>query len=102
MEWEGGDWERLLAELTDGDLLYVYTPLCGTCALARRMLEIAEAMMPELRIRAANLNAMPGLAQRLRIESVPCLSLPDGESGERRSLYRFGSVVELTEAIRPS
>ncbi|RUS46830.1 thioredoxin family protein [Cohnella sp. AR92] len=100
-EWEDGSWKRELAELPEGSLLYVHTPLCGTCALARRMLGVIEAMMPELDIQAANLNVMPGLAEQLKIESVPCLSILD-KSGEWRNVYRFGSVVELSDTIRKS
>ncbi|MBB6638351.1 thioredoxin family protein [Cohnella thailandensis] len=101
-EWEGGAWEKELESLSGGSLLYIHTPLCGTCALARRMLGVVEAMMPDLPLHAANLNRMPGLAERLKVESVPCLSIKDKRTGEWSNLYRFGSVVELNEVIRRS
>lgn len=102
-EWEAGSWERELEGSSAPRVLFVHTPLCGTCALAKRMLGIVESMRPELEIVSANLNVMPGLAERFRIESVPCL-LVRGEDGVWTKTYRFGSVVELSErlaAVRP-
>jgi len=102
-EWEAGSRERELEGPSAPRVLFVHTPLCGTCALAKRMLGIVESMRPELEIVSANLNVMPGLAERFRIESVPCL-LVRGEDGAWTKTYRFGSVVELSErlaAVRP-
>ncbi|GIO11507.1 hypothetical protein J19TS2_10620 [Cohnella xylanilytica] len=97
-EWEAGSWERELEGRSAPRVLFVHTPLCGTCALAKRMLGIVETMRPELEIASANLNVMPGLAERFRIESVPCL-LVRGEDGAWTKTYRFGSVVELSERL---
>ncbi|MBB6669175.1 thioredoxin family protein [Cohnella nanjingensis] len=99
-EWEAGRWTAEL-DAHEGPLaLYVHTPLCGTCAVARRMLEVAEAATPGVEVRSANLNLMPGLAERFRIESVPCLltRLPDGTW---RKVYRFGSVMEVAGNLAP-
>ncbi|MBB6676193.1 thioredoxin family protein [Cohnella lubricantis] len=81
------------------DLILIHTPLCGTCAVARKMLAVVEAMMPELTIDAANLNFMPGLAEAFRIESVPCLLIRETD-GSWSKIYKFGSVVELAARIR--
>ncbi|MFC3801248.1 thioredoxin family protein [Cohnella sp. GCM10012308] len=93
-EWEARTWRREIEE-TDGALaLFVYTPLCGTCALARRMLEVAEASLTDVRIASANINLMPGLAETFQIESVPCLLMRRAD-GSWNKVYRFGSVVEV-------
>jgi thioredoxin-like negative regulator of GroEL len=72
----------------------VYTPLCGTCKLALRMLDIVEAADPTLAIERCNLNAAPELAQRWRIGSVPALvRVEDGETAD--ILYRLESVDRM-------
>lgn len=98
IEWEAGSWEKELAADGAASVLFVHTPLCGTCALARKMLAVVEAMRPELKIAAANLNWMPGLAQAFRIESVPCLLVREADGSWSRT-YRFGSVVELADRL---
>ena len=99
-EREASDWR---AELDKPDLepaLFVHTPLCGTCALAKRMIAVVEAARPGLRIASVNLNLAPELASLLLIESVPCLLLRD-RLGEWSKTYRFGSVVELDRLLAP-
>ncbi|MBB6730342.1 thioredoxin family protein [Cohnella zeiphila] len=99
-ELEAADWQ---AELNRPDLepaLFVHTPLCGTCALAKRMIAVVEAARPALRIASVDLNLAPALASLLRIESVPCLLLRD-DRGEWSKTYRFGSVVELDALLAP-
>lgn len=63
------------------------------------MLDVIEVMMPQLPIAAANLNAMPELAQIFRVESVPCLLVKRADGGVEKR-YRFGSVPELAEWLR--
>ncbi len=92
-EWEPAEWRR--AWTAAGPFaVFVHTPLCGTCKAARRMLEVAEAMLPQLKMASANLNLMPDMAQIFRIESVPCLLIKCPDGGVKK-IYRFGSVQEL-------
>lgn len=100
IEWDPRRWKEELAAVGGPFALYVHTPLCGTCAVARRMLEIACEVLPDLPLASANLNIIPKLAERLRIESVPCLVIWDRRGGYRK-VYRFGSVQELVELLRP-
>lgn len=72
----------------------LYTPLCGTCKLALRMLEIVKAADPSLPLYRCNLNLSPQLAERWRIESVPCLAYVRGGE-ETDKLYRMSSVGDL-------
>ncbi len=78
--------------------LFVHTPLCGTCKAARRMLEVAAAMLPDLPMAEANLNVMPDLAQAFRIESVPCLLIKRAD-GSVAKFYRFGSVQDVLDRL---
>jgi hypothetical protein len=94
-----GSWERELERAVPPFALFVHTPLCGTCRAARTMLEVVAAMMPAWTVVAANLNFMPGLAERWRIGSVPCLLALD-RSGAWHKWYRIGSVVDLAARFR--
>lgn len=98
LEWESDDWERAWTEEPGPFAVFVHTPLCGTCGLAKRMLAVVEQLRPNYPLYAANLNAMPGIAQAWRIESVPCL-LVKGKDGAWTKQYRFPSVTEIVERL---
>ncbi len=84
-------------------ILYFYTPLCGTCKLARQMLEVVLATLDdperqEQEVLACNLNQMPSVAKEWEITSVPCLTfLHDGKIVEK--LYSFQSVDNIYHKI---
>jgi thioredoxin-like negative regulator of GroEL len=79
-------------------LIYFYTPLCGTCQVASRMLHVIENMV-EVKMAKINLNFYPELAEKFQIESVPCLLVVrDGEILE--TIYAFNSVPFLYEKIK--
>lgn len=80
-------------------ILFLYTPFCGTCQLAERMLGIIEKMMPELDIGKADINYLPDLAEQFKIESVPCLLLFNDEDIQEK-IYAFRSVPYLFEKIK--
>lgn len=80
-------------------LLYLYTPMCGTCQLAKRMIQVVEELLPTLEIQSVNLNFYPNEAMELEIESVPCLLvIRDGEVKEK--IYAFQSVGFLYETLK--
>jgi thioredoxin 1 len=83
---------KLLTDKTlVNDVIYFYTPLCGTCKLAKRMLDIVETAIPELNIQSCNINTASEIAEKYSIESVPCLIVfKDGEIKEK--IYAFQSV----------
>jgi thioredoxin-like negative regulator of GroEL len=79
-------------------LIYFYTPLCGTCQVASRMLHVIENMV-NIKMAKMNLNFYPELAEKFQIESVPCLLVVrDGEILE--TIYAFNSVPFLYEKIK--
>lgn len=83
-------------------VVFVHTPLCGTCKAARRMLEVASHLLPaELVIAEANVNMLPELVSRYRISSVPALLVaPADRSTEPEIHYSMGSVERMLEYIR--
>ncbi|RDU36955.1 thioredoxin [Neobacillus piezotolerans] len=96
-EWTSAEASAFLQGAQTG-LLYFYTPLCGTCQVASRMLEVVAAMNPQVEIGKLNLNYAPEFAETFAIESVPCLIfIEEGRAVE--SIYAFRSVPYLLEKI---
>jgi thioredoxin-like negative regulator of GroEL len=95
-EWNKEDLESVFTKKLTG-IVYFYTPLCGTCQLASKMLRVAAEMIPS-EIGMINLNFYPDLAIKLEIESVPCLVLLK-EGRIRDKIYAFHSVPFLLEKI---
>lgn len=80
-------------------ILYLYTPLCGTCQLAKKMLTVVEAAIPSLHIFMKDLNYIPSYAEKWKVESVPCLLVL--EKGEvKMKKYAFHSIEHLYETLK--
>ncbi|CAM3474782.1 thioredoxin family protein [Cytobacillus oceanisediminis] len=80
-------------------LLYLYTPMCGTCQMAGKMLAVAAELVPDKEMGKADLNYLPEIAEQWGVESVPCLIIfKEGKIHEK--LYAFRSVPYLLEKIR--
>ena len=80
-------------------LIYLYTPMCGTCQLASKMLSIAGEVLFEYPKGKIDLNYQPEIAERWKIESVPCL-LIFNKGKLNRKIYAFHSVPDLIENIK--
>ncbi|ACV57407.1 thioredoxin family protein [Alicyclobacillus acidocaldarius] len=95
-----GDRPEALGTLPHEALVFVHTPLCGTCQLARRMLEVVDAAHTNrLPLYDLDANLAPEAMQSWKIESVPALLyVKNGEIAHVQ--YRFGDVVDLADAIR--
>ncbi len=90
--------ETFLEEKRTG-YLYFYTPMCGTCQVASKMLTVVKQLLPDLPSGKADLNFLPEMAGRFEIESVPCLIvLENGEVLEK--IYAFQSVPYLYEKLK--
>jgi thioredoxin-like negative regulator of GroEL len=96
-EWNRNDAATFLDQNESG-LLYFYTPLCGTCQVASRMLQIVEELV-EVKMGKMNLNFYPDLAKNFTIESVPCLLLFK-EGKVQETIYAFHSVPYLLDKIK--
>lgn len=79
--------------------LYFYTPMCGTCEVASKMLNIVEISFPSLQIGKMDINYVQELAFKYKIESVPCLIV--AKNGEiTNKVYAFESVTKLYELLQ--
>jgi len=88
-----------LIEKEDQFILYLYTPLCGTCQLAKKMLTIVEEAIPSISIYMKDLNYIPTYAEKWQIESVPCLLI--FQNGEiKLKKYAFHSLEHIYEVIQ--
>lgn len=81
--------------------LFVYTPMCGTCQLAKRMLTVAQEALPAVPVYQINLNGTPSVAERWQITSVPALLLfADGEPRERHfALHSAPFLYEVLQSL---
>ncbi|WP_445491842.1 thioredoxin family protein [Niallia sp. 03133] len=88
----------LIEEKENGFMLYLYTPLCGTCAIASKMLNVVQAMLKHQKFAKIDLNYAPQLAEKYEVESVPCL-LIFKERELKEKIYAFHSVPYLVDII---
>ncbi|KKB33156.1 thioredoxin family protein [Bacillus thermotolerans] len=78
--------------------VYAYTPMCGTCQLAGKMLDVVEKVVKQFEWVRLDLNYYEEFAMSQAIESVPCLLIfKDGELMEK--IYAFHSVPHIYEKL---
>ncbi len=96
IEWK----EKKLKQLNKGlYIMYLYTPMCGTCQVAKKMLSVVDELFPDLDIHSVNLNYYPEDAKELGIESVPCLLIFKDEQIMEK-VYAFQSVGYIYDLIK--
>jgi len=72
--------QNLMSDASGKVAVFFFTPLCGTCKLGERMLDIAELTGISVPLYKLNINYAPRLREHWKIASVPCLLLlEDGE-----------------------
>ncbi|GIO23715.1 thioredoxin family protein [Oceanobacillus sp. J11TS1] len=82
----------------DRFILYIYTPFCGTCSVARAMLENVERMQQEIIFTEMNASMHPEFMQNHKVESVPCLAfMEDGQMIEK--VYTFQSTANIYQYL---
>jgi thioredoxin-like negative regulator of GroEL len=79
--------------------VFFFTPLCGTCMVGERMLEIAEATGVKTPLYKININYAPKLRDQWQIASVPCLVVLEGGSPVRKE-YAMQSAQHLYSLLR--
>ncbi|MFC5541846.1 MAG: thioredoxin family protein [Bacilli bacterium] len=97
-EWTIETWKEK-AKNHEVTALYLYTPFCGTCKVASKMLEVVEVLLPQIPIGKANINFLEDFAFEQQIESVPCLLITKNGK-EHEKVYAFESVQNLYEKLR--
>ncbi|WP_017756331.1 thioredoxin family protein [Calidifontibacillus oryziterrae] len=78
--------------------VYFYTPLCGTCQLAGKMIEIVSETIRDIIFYKCNVNYTPVIARQYEIESVPCLTVWQGGKVIEK-IYAFQSVTNIYDVI---
>ena len=97
-EWTA-DYLNEFMEQGGTGLMYLYTPMCGTCQVASKMMDVLQSLCPSVTIGKADLNYMPEIARALEIQSVPCLLVI--KNGEIIKIaYAFHSVPYLYEMVK--
>lgn len=81
-------------------VLYFYTPLCGTCKVGEKMLEVVSELVPHVSLFKININLAAQLAEDWKIESVPCLVVVQ-EKKPVNKIYALNSVPYLYEVLKP-
>ena len=95
-EWNREELSSFFKNKSTG-LVYFYTPLCGTCQVASKMLLVVENMV-KVDIGKMNLNYYPDVAKKFAVESVPCLMfVQNGNVVD--TIYAFQSVPYLLGKI---
>jgi thiol-disulfide isomerase/thioredoxin len=90
---------EILLSTEETTFLYLYTPLCGTCQVAGKMLSVVEQLLTQHKWLKADLNFVPALAEQYSIESVPCLLVIRNNELVKK-IYAFQSVPFLYENLR--
>ncbi|MFC3886667.1 thioredoxin family protein [Bacillus songklensis] len=98
IDWTETQLDRQLKE-NDRVIVFFHTPLCGTCQLAKKMLTVTEALLPDVEIGMCNLNFMPDKAEIYAIESVPCLIMIENNQVKKK-IYAFHSIEYLLEELK--
>ncbi|MTD31774.1 thioredoxin family protein [Planomicrobium sp. YIM 101495] len=97
-EWTFAEWQTQIKEQRMA-MYYLYTPMCGTCQVASRMMDVVTKLVPDLPVGKANLNFVIEAAEAYEIESVPCLLIVKNGELEKK-IYAFQSVPYLYSMIQ--
>lgn len=75
-------------------LLYIYTPFCGTCSVAKGMLEKIETVHKENLFLTMNASLHPEFMLENEVKSVPCLLIKQ-KNEIKEKVYAFKSIGNL-------
>lgn len=75
-------------------LLFIHTPFCGTCHVARSFLEKIEKTHQQDIFYEMNASLHPEFMQKYKVESVPCLFIMK-ENEVKEKVYTFYSISNI-------
>lgn len=78
----------------DDILLYIHTPFCGTCHIARAILTQIEKTLDQHMFYEMNASFFPTFMKEYKIESVPCLFIKSGGIVKEK-VYTFHSTANI-------
>lgn len=82
----------------DSYLLYIHTPFCGTCHVARSFLEKIEETHKQNIFYEMNASLYPEFMQKYKVESVPCLFIKD-KNEVKEKVYTFYSIPNIYQYL---
>ena len=80
-------------------IIFVFTPACGTCKLARNFLSVFENMEDVPEMYELDINYFRGEAENWEIKSVPCL-MYFKKSKLMNKMYALESVTKIYQFIK--
>lgn len=100
---------ELMKQITEEDLkkekflLYIYSPFCGTCSVARAMLEKIEAIHSTDIFFEMNASYYEGFLHEKQVESVPCLLIMDKNEVKEKiyTFYSIGNIYQYLYEYKP-
>ncbi|MBM7551265.1 thioredoxin family protein [Thalassobacillus pellis] len=79
-------------------LTFIHSPFCGTCKVARKMLETIEKTWDKAIFYELNATLHPEFMKQYQIESVPCLLITSGPRVVEK-VYAFHSVPYMYKLV---
>lgn len=79
-------------------LLFIYSPFCGTCHVARSFLEKIEKTHQKTIFYEMNASLYPKFMQKYQIESVPCLLIQSNDEIKEK-IYTFYSIPNIYQYL---
>lgn len=79
-------------------IYFCYTPLCGTCKLAKKMLEHWSTNHSDTSIHAVNINVNRNLAMKWKIKSVPYVVV-FVNGMKAHEFYKFQSIENIERQL---
>jgi thioredoxin-like negative regulator of GroEL len=80
--------------------LFFYTPFCGTCKLATKMLEVTLEALPEVMVYRCNVNSLAHIVSQWEISSVPCIIILEKKEVVKK-VYALNSVADIYHLLKP-
>ncbi|WP_088035614.1 thioredoxin family protein [Evansella clarkii] len=90
----GRELSKIIEDSREPLLVYAFTPMCGTCRLAKQLLVVLEQTEGVPAIIEIDINYFKEEAAKWEITSVPCLLYIEN-SELRDKVYAFESVTKL-------
>lgn len=79
-------------------LLFIHTPFCGTCHIARSFVDQIEQALNKELFYDMNASFYPSFMEQEKIEQVPCLYIRvKGEVKEK--IYTFHSIANIVHSL---
>ncbi|MHA6251913.1 thioredoxin family protein [Oceanobacillus sp. CAU 1775] len=91
-------------ELQSGNyILFIYTPFCGTCSVARAMLENIEAIHKQTIFYEMNANFEEEFMHEHKVEQVPCLFIMENHEVKEKvyTLHSTGNIYRYLLKYKP-